>query len=103
MIRMSKASKSIREEMSQTESISWIICLKTTLEFRVEQASASVFPDVDYVTIQSTNQGGTVGVYPAPFGVGVLFFCRKIKGGTRNGENYFKRRFCQGISERYYS
>lgn len=51
MIRMSKASKSIREEMSQTESISWIICLKTTLELRVEQASASVFPDVDHVII----------------------------------------------------
>jgi hypothetical protein len=40
MIRTSKAEGSKREEMSQTGSISWIICWKTTLECRVEQAEA---------------------------------------------------------------
>jgi threonyl-tRNA synthetase len=79
MIRTSKAKSSTREEMPQTGSISWIICLKTTLEYWVERALALVFPDADYVIIQSSNQGGTVGRLPAPFGVGFLFFAEKSK------------------------
>lgn len=67
MIRTSRALEAIREEMPQAESISGFNGLKTTLEQWIEWSADQVCPFVDYVTIQSPNQGGTVGYSPAPY------------------------------------
>jgi len=74
-MRTSKANTFTRDGMSLAGNIPWTVCLKTTSEQRVEKAFALVGHAVDYVTVKSSNQGGTAGTFPAPFGAGVFVFC----------------------------
>ena len=77
MIRTSKARNSIREEMSQTESISWTHCLKTTLELRIEQEKSLVSSNVDYVIIPSNNRVEPWEDFLPLWGWEFLFFAEK--------------------------